>query len=80
MEQAAAVKEETKEPIPRNTDKKRIEKLEVDVAELSIKLELLTNAIIQSAHVIGWPKDLLIKHGLKPFDKKTDTLRVNGRA
>lgn len=63
----------------RNTDKKRIEKLETDLTELSSKLNRLTQAIRQSAHIMGWPRDILEKQGIKAFDKKTEKLQVNGR-
>lgn len=73
----------------RNTDKKRIEALESHVAglsesvesvvnanlELAKKLSELTEAIRKSAHVMGWPRDLLEKHGIKAFDKTTESLR-----
>lgn len=73
------VESTNKEPVPRNTDKKRIEVLEADISNLSDRLNKLTQAIRQSAHIMGWPQDLLERQGIKPFDKKKETLQVNGR-
>ena len=47
-----------------------------DVAHLLARIDQLTNAIVESAHVMGWPKDLLQANGLKPFDKNTDKLSI----
>lgn len=66
---------------------KRIEELEerisllsnpaqADSSDVSQKLEQLTNAIIDSAHLMGWPKDVLESHGIKAFDKKFDKLKI----
>ena len=66
----------------RNTDKKRIEALEASVQDLTNKMNMLVSAVRQSAHAMGWPPDLLEKHGIKPFDKETETMnvmRVGGR-
>lgn len=46
------------------------------VAAIAQELKELKNAIVESAHVMGWPKDLLASHGIKPFDKTTDTLKI----
>jgi len=63
----------------RNTDKKRIEALEESVQLLSSKLNSLTSAIRQSAHIMGWPQDVLERQGIKSFDKDSEKLQVNGR-
>lgn len=47
-----------------------------DIAHLLARIDQLTKAIVESAHVMGWPKDLLESHGIKAFDKNTDKLRV----
>lgn len=53
----------------RNTDKKRIEKLESEVEQLKLYLESLTKAVIHTFHVVGAPHDILKKHGLVPYQK-----------
>jgi|DEB0MinimDraft_6_1074348.scaffolds.fasta_scaffold03492_4 hypothetical protein len=63
----------------RNIDKKRIEALEESVQLLSSKLNALTSAIRQSAHIMGWPQDVLERQGIKAFDKDSEKLQVNGR-
>ena len=63
----------------RNIDKKRIEALEEYVQLLSSKLNALTSAIRQSAHIMGWPQDVLERQGIKAFDKDSEKLQVNGR-
>ena len=81
--------DEIQEKVERDSPRKvredlepRIAKLECGgsdsgrIEELEAKLNHLTGAIIESAHVMGWPKDLLMAHGLKPFDKDTDKLSI----
>ena len=53
------------------------EKIEAQsVSAIAQELKELKNAIVESAHVMGWPKDLLASHGIKPFNKETDTLKI----
>lgn len=68
--------EEVKEIIPRNTDKKRIEALEEANQALSDRVDRLTKAIVESAHVMGWPRGLLESQGIKAFDKSKDKLSI----
>lgn len=75
MEQAIEIKA-AKEIIPRNTDKKRIEALEDKVDLLEARINKLTKAIVESAHIMGWPKDLLEKQGIRAFDKDVDKLSI----
>lgn len=79
------VKAERDSPGKVRTDlTKRIEELEAklaqsntgDVSDLLVRLDQLTNAIVESAHIMGWPKDLLEANGLKAFDKKLDKLSI----
>lgn len=56
---------------------KRISKLEKEVATLTANLNALTNAIRQSAHIMGWPVDLLERQGIKAYDKKVEKLDVD---
>lgn len=53
----------------------RTELLEKRIETLENNLNQLTEAIRKSAHVMGWPRDLLEKHGIKAFDKTTESLR-----
>jgi len=71
--------EEAREIIPRNTDKKRIEALEAANEELGARIDKLTRAIVESAHVMGWPRGLLEGQGIKAFDKSKDTLSVRNK-
>lgn len=66
----------------RNTDKKRLDALEQSVQDLNNRIDMLVSAVRQSAHAMGWPPDLLARHGIRPFDKETETMnvmRVGGR-
>ena len=72
----AIEKEVEKEIIPRNTDKKRIEALEQSLNDVNARLTNLTRAIVESAHIMGWPRDLLEKQGIKVFDVKNDKLSI----
>lgn len=60
----------------RNTDKKRLEALEQANTELCARVDRLTKAIVESAHVMGWPRGLLESQGIKAFDKTKDRLSV----
>lgn len=80
--------ETTEEKQERDTPRKvredltpRIEALEIGsslerIEQLEKRINDLAAAIIESAHIMGWPKDLLEANGLKPFDKKTDKLSI----
>lgn len=47
-----------------------------DTQLLSSRLDQLTHAIVESAHIMGWPKDLLESNGIRAYDKKTDKLSI----
>lgn len=56
-----------------------VEELKDRITLLEVRLDSLTNAIRQSAHVMGWPRDLLERQGISAFDKTKEKLEVNGR-
>lgn len=60
----------------RNTVNRRIEALELANQELTSRMDKLTKAIIESAHIMGWPKSILEGQGIKTFDKTKDRLSV----
>lgn len=67
--------EDKKEVIPRNTDKKRIEALEAELAKLQgidVAFSQFSQAVIHVFHVLGAPHDILIKHGVTPYKKEED--------
>lgn len=66
--------EETQETT-KQTNKERFDIMEKRIETLENNLNQLTEAIRKSAHVMGWPRDLLEKHGIKAFDKTTESLR-----
>ena len=59
-----------------STQKEMVEALKVEVMALRRDLEALTTAIVESAHIMGWPKDLLRSHGIRAFDKQNDKLKI----
>lgn len=59
-----------------STQKDRIAALEAEVAQLKVMIERIAGAVVDSAHVMGWPRDLLESHGLKAFDKTKDVLKI----
>lgn len=67
--------EETTQEAPKQTNKDRFDSLDQKVNDLETRLTNLTEAIRKSAHVMGWPSDLLERHGIKAFDKLTESTR-----
>ena len=53
-----------------------IERLENTVNTCMSRIDSLTNAIVESAHIMGWPRDLLEKQGIRAFDKEKDILSI----
>ena len=69
------MEEVKKDPIPRNTDKKRIEALEAELKKLKgidVAFTQFTQAVIHVFHVLGAPHDILKKHGVTPYKKEED--------
>ena len=58
---------------------KKTQELEERIAALESNLDKLTDAVRQMGHIMGWPKDIMTNCGIKPFDVKTEKIKVNGR-
>lgn len=80
MSEEAKTDEKAKKPSgPALASQKDFTALQEKVRFLEARLDSLTNAIRQSAHIMGWPQDLLERQGIKAFDKTKEKLQVNGR-
>ena len=64
------IQPEQPETKAKKTQKGEIAELQSQVKELSVRIDALVNAIRNSAHAMGWPRDLLTREGIIPFSKE----------